>query len=407
MPSSFDRSGPIWFIRTVPTNGGTGVDVTDKVFQLTYEDDEKKADKLTLNVDNYDLANLDSPLFAKGVVLEVQWGYPGNMSPAREVVIQTVKGGQLLTVEALDKGILMNKVKLSRTFERVTRSDVVKRIAKEEGYDATHVEETTHVYDHIVQPRLTNAEMLKEMAKKEGFEFFVDFDGMHWHRKNLGQAPARELVWFNDRRGTLKDFSIANDVTAKPAAIVTKGRDPIKKEDFVVTADDATTKRTGAPIIEAIDPRTETTFDKVGAAAGTATLAPTTEPNAEAAKREADGQFRQAQITLVELENCKCVGDPSFLAKTICRISGIRSLSGNYYVTTVKHTLNASGYEIEFKCKRDGRDHTLEDTKAVQSKAQPNDQPAKKDDELDPVETIQARTETTIWSDSRGRQSLG
>lgn len=401
-----NRSNPLIYVRTMPKHGAP-VDISQRITQLTYEDDSKKTDKLTITVENWDLANFDDPLLAKGVVLEVRWGYAGNMTPARQCVIQKVTGGQVLTVTAMDKGILMAKETKSRGFERMTRSDVVKKIAKENGYDDRHIQETTHVHEHIYQARLTDAAFLKEMAKLEGFEYFVDFDGLHWHPKNLDQPPAgEELVWFADRTGTLITFSIDNDVTAKPAVIAQKGRDPITKENFEVKGSDADTSRTGAAILEMIDPRTESTHDQVGSPAGMSVTSPATETNAAAAKAHVDGQFKQAQITLVELSG-SIVGDPSFLKGTIRRISNIRSLSGNYYVTSVKHSVDASAFKIDFKAKRDGRSKAVGNQ--VKSEAKPNEQPAKNDDSLQPFEQINSRTQTTtetVWQDSRGRQSV-
>lgn len=405
-----DRSAPIFFVKAKAKGAakGTPLDLSDQVFEFAYEDTESKADKLTLKVNNFDLENFDNPVWMKGGVLEVTWGYPGNMSPIRECVIQSVKGFQVLTVEALDKGILMNKDTKSRTFDRVTRSDVVKQIAKEEGYAAEriHIEDTDVVYDHIVQARMTNAQFLKLLAGKEGFEFFVDFDGLHWHRKKLGAQPVREWVWYNDPdAGDLMDLDVENDVTAKPAAVVAKGRDPLKKENFEVKGDDKSTKREGAgEILEVIDPRTTRTVDTVAAPAGTAATHPTTEPTADGAKRAVDGQFRQSQITLVQIKG-KVIGDPSLLAKTMVKIGGIRSLSGNYYLSEVKHTIGKD-YVCEFKAKRDGRSATAAaaGAKPATSSAAQNDKDAKKNDgALDPVETIDGRRATTIFTDTRGR----
>lgn len=404
------RDAPTFYVKSWPKGAGKGepLDLADSVLEFAYEDSDSKADKLTLKVNNFDLENFDNPIWAKGGVLEVQWGYPGNMSPARECVIQSVKGFQVLTVEALDKGILMNKETRSRTFESMTRSQVVRQIAEEEGYtaDRLHIEDTAVVYDHIVQARTTNAQFLKILAGKEGFEFFVDFDGLHWHRKRLGQKPIREFVWYTSQRGDMLDFNVENDVTAKPAAVTAKGRDPLKKENFEVRADDKSTQREGAAeVLEVIDPRTATSHDTIATAAGTAVTSPTTEPNADAAKRAVDGKFRQASITVVQA-SMKTIGDPSFVAKSMVRISGIRSLSGNYYVSSVKHTISQGGsYVCDAKVKRDGRSSTPKTAdKVAPSNAATNNQPARADDgSLEPIETIDGRRATTAWTDTRGR----
>lgn len=411
--TSVDRSRPIYYVRALTKGGQKAepVDLSDRVFELVYEDEEAKADKLTLKVNNFDLSNFDDPIFAKGTVLEVRWGYPGNLTPSREVVIQKVTGFQILSVEALDKGILMNKVTRSRTFERMTRSQVVELLAAEEGYsaDRLHVEATDVVYDHIVQARMTSAQFMKLLASKEGFEFYVDFDGLHWHRKKLAQRPLREFVWYTDpNAGDLLELDVENDITAKPAAVTQKGRDPIKKETFEVTADDQSTKRDGtAAVLEVIDPRKATTYETAAGAvtpAGMATTSPTTEPNAAAAKRAVDGQFRQAAITVVILKG-KCIGDPDLLAKSVVRVSGIRSLSGNYYLSSVKHTVTPGAYVCEWKGKSDGRSSAPSaNAKPAPSSAAVNTQEPKSDDgSLDPIERIDGRRATTSWTDTRGR----
>lgn len=385
---------------------GEPVDLSDRIYEFVYEDTESKADKLTLKIENFNLEHFDSPVLAKGGILEVEWGYPGHMSPRRKCVVQSVKGFQVLTVEALDKGILANKDTKSRTFEKTTRSAVIALVAKEEGYkpEQIHIEDTGVIYDHVVQARMTNAEFMKLLAKKEGFEFFVDFDGLHWHRKKLGQAPIRTFTWYIDQgQGDLWDIDIDNDITAKPASVTAKGRDPLKKENFEVTANDKTTQREGTGgVLEVIDPRKQDTHDTVTTAKGTASTSPTTEPNASAAKREVDGQFRQSAITLVKLK-AKCVGDAGLLAKSIHRIDGIRSLSGNYYFSTVKHTINTSGYVCEFEAKRDGRSATPGAKNAKSSAAQNNQEGKKDTGALDPVEKIDGRTSTTTWTNNGGR----
>lgn len=406
---SEDRTAPIFYCRSIPQGKkGEPIDLSGVIIDWAYEDEEAKADKLTLKVDNFNLEQFDEPHWKKGGILEVQWGYPGNMSPARQCVIQSVKGFQVLAIEALDKGIVMNKDTKSRTFDQVKRSDVVRTIAKENGYDAerVHVEETAVVYDHIVQARTTDAQFMKLLAGKEGFEFFVDFDGLHWHRKKIGQKPVREFIWYTDPgRGDVLDIDIDSDVTAKPAAVTAAGRDPLKKETFKVTGSDADTKRAGnAPVLEAINPRTGETHNTEIKATGSANTIPTTEPNAAGAKAKVDGAFRQSQITVVQL-TMKVVGDPQLLAKTMVKISGIRSLSGNYYVSSVKHN-GGPTYVCEMKCKRDGRSSAAGTAKPAESKASLNDQAAKKDDgSLAPVEKVNGRTGETSFVDTRGRST--
>src|SRR5260370_35316566 len=40
-----------------------------------------------------------------------------------------------------------------------------------------------------------DALLLRHLAAREGFEFFVDFDGLHFPQRRVGQRPVRRLKW--------------------------------------------------------------------------------------------------------------------------------------------------------------------------------------------------------------------
>jgi hypothetical protein len=128
---------------------------------------------------------LRRPVWKKGNLLEVSWGYPGDMAPTRQVVIQKVTGFQVLSIEGHATSVLMNKVARCRTFENVRRSDVVLKIAQDNGYGPAQqdIESTEHLLPVITQARMTDAQLLRRLADREGFELYVDFDGLHFHRQ--------------------------------------------------------------------------------------------------------------------------------------------------------------------------------------------------------------------------------
>ena len=133
------RTEPAYYVKVAQEGAGAErVDLSERVLAFAFEDSEKKADKLVLTVDNWDLKNFDDPVWKKGNLLEVSWGYPGEMAPAREVVIQKVTGFQTLNVEGHAKSVLMNKVARCRTFENQKRSDVVRQIASDGQVTVLH-----------------------------------------------------------------------------------------------------------------------------------------------------------------------------------------------------------------------------------------------------------------------------
>ena len=404
------RTEPVFVCKVAPEGGGNDrVDLSDKVLSFSYEDSEKKADKLVLSVDNWDLKNFDDPVWRKGNLLEVAWGYPGDMTPTRQVVIQKVTGFQTLSIEGHAKSVLMNKLARCRTFDNVRRSDVVKKVAQENGYgpDLQDVEDTEHVLPLVTQARMTDAQLLRRLADREGFEFYVDFDGLHFHQRRFGQRPIRVLRWFTAPEvGEVISINIENDVTAKPGAVNVRGRDPLKKKDIDERGSNEKTQRESlAPVIEIVDPETGSTrLERRNIAED---IRSTAEHSSDTAKREADARYRRAQHLTVEL-SATVLGDPTLLAKTVVEFQGIsQRLSGKYYVKEAKHKIDGSGYTVEVKCLRDGHSElggAPSKGKANRANAADNDPNA-----LRPVEVVDPETGRTRieYRDTRGRGTSG
>ena len=170
--------------------------MTDSVLSFKYTDKERAADVLKLTVDNSDLTQFDDPVWRKGGKLRVQWGYPGGMSPERTVVITSVKGFRELQIEANALSVVMNRVVKCRTFDNTTISQVVRDIATENGFgpDQQIIDEFDEVQEVITQARLTDAQFLRRWASRVGAEFWVDFDGLHFHERRMGEPPVRVIT---------------------------------------------------------------------------------------------------------------------------------------------------------------------------------------------------------------------
>lgn len=357
-----DRTGPLFFVKVSP-RGRAGeqserIDVTTHVTSFTYEDDEKKADKLVLEIDCYTLEEIDSGRWIEGQTVEVSWGYPENMAPVRSCVIKKVSASRrTIKIESHDQAVLMDRDQKSRTFDNMKRSDVVKAIAEENGFGAERqfIQDTEIVLDTITQGRLSDAQFLRHLANREGFEYFVDFDGIHWHERKLGQRPIREFTYFTDRVGDILDWTIEGDLTNRASTVKSHGRNPITKEDVGGEASNATEtgrdtlgstvitmdRQTGAI---SINPAAENTrHDEIHS---------TSETTDEAAQREASGRFKRSSANSFKLK-LSLVGDPGIVAKSVIHVRGISErFSGRYYVSNAKHSLSG-GYRLALVCKRD------------------------------------------------------
>lgn len=357
-----DRSGPLFYVKISPRGrpgeGEERIDVSTKVTSFVYEDDEKAADKLMIEIDNFDQTEVDTGRWEEGQTLEVAWGYPDNFSQPRKCVIKKVStNGRRIKVEAHGQAVLMDRELRSRTFFDLKRSEVVKTIAEENGYaaDRQFIDDTEVVIDTITQGRMSDAQFLRHLANREGFEFFVDFDGLHWHERKLGQRPIRRFVYYNDQRGgDVIDWSVEGVLSQRASTVRTKGRDPLDKSDVEGEASNST--EAGRPTLGStvitMDNRTgEGSINPAADQTRRDEVQPTSETSAEAAKREASGRFRRSAANSFRMK-LTVVGDPGIVAKSTIEISGIsEKLGGRYYVSKVKHDLGG-GYKTTLECKR-------------------------------------------------------
>jgi len=389
MNQTIDRSAPgvrVTVLRDERAPAGEPVDLRGRILSFTYEDSEKKADKVTLELDNFDLSLFEREELMGGSLLEVSWGYPGNMAPPRRVVVKKLKGFATLTVEGQALSVLMNRTARTRVFENRTRGEVAFEVAREYGYEGLHAVVTTdgERMDVIAQSAETDAAFLRRLALKDGREFWVDDTGFHFHERRQDAAPTHVFTWHADPgRGDVLSVNVESDLGRRAGRVTVKGRDPKKKTTIEAIATAETVERTTlAEVVEVWDDTTgESQYifnDPAAQQSSAPAFAPESElegvsvldsrnatqsvhassaQTQEQAQREADARFRRAEGGAVKL-SLQVVGDPSIRAKAVVKVRGIsRMLSGSYYVKEAKHTINGSGYVCDLKLTRDGMSH--------------------------------------------------
>jgi phage protein D len=397
--AAMDRGAPGVRVTLVPDEHGPAAepfDLHDRVLSLSYEDTEARADKLSLQLDNFDLSLFERPELAGGAILEVSWGYPGYMAPPRRVVVRKIKGFATLTVEGHALSVLMNREARTRRWEGVTRSEVVREIAAEYGYAESFadIESTRVVYDVINQAGETDARFLKRLAAKENFAFFVDLSGLHFHRRRQEAASSRVLTWYADPgRGDVQSISMDTDLGRRAGRVTVRGRDPLKKATIEASANAETTARsTLGDVIEVVDPETRQT--RLEARNATASVHATPASSSAKAAREADARFVGAERETVKL-SVQTVGDPTLAAKTIVELRGLTPrLSGKYYVTEAKHTVNGSGYATELKLTKDGSGRLAQVVARAQG-GEHNTTQAQRPGTSSPIERVDPETRKT------------
>lgn len=386
------RDDPFLFVRAL--------DVAEdlppgRIISFEFVDEERKADKVKITIDNTDLDFYDDEILRKGSIIAFGFGVGDKRSPVRSAVVTSIKGPILSpVVEAKALSILMATARRRRVFEGLTRSEVVEQIADENGFgeDFRFVDQTVKKFESISQANESDAALLMRLARKEEFEFYVDHTGFHWHERNLDQTPLRTLVFSGGDQGDFVGIpNIDNDVTAKPGRVRVKTRDPTTKSPTESKSDNSTdSARSGTgEFIEIVPPEGGDTFVLSGDARGgigetvrgvsrlgelftsqvgsqvvklTASLEqrlaseePVRATRADDAPSESRAMYRRAQRTAVKLSGA-IHGDPLMGAKQVVLIEGLgRKFTGRYYVKQVTHTISRSaGYTTKIRVVSDG-----------------------------------------------------
>jgi hypothetical protein len=387
---------------------GEPLDLGQRIIGFTFEDAERKADRLSLQLDNFDLSLFDREDLMGGATLEVSWGYPDNMSVPRRVVVKKLKGFSTLTVEGQATSVLMNREARTRNWENVTRSEVARQIADEHGYEGEliDIEDSEEVFDVINQSGETDARFLRRLAAREEFEFYVDAGGFHFHERRQNAAPTHVFTWYADPgRGDVISVNVESDLVKRAGKVTVRGRDPMRRATIESSSSNETADRaTLAEVVEVVDPETGSTSLETRNA--TASVHPTAASNEGRARRESAARFRRAERSTVKL-SMQVVGDPTLHAKSIVEVRGISGLlSGKYYVTDVKHIISSSGYVCDLKLTRDGGGRRARQV-AREQQGERNTSRPRRDGELTQVEAVDPETGATRIEYRRDGRRMG
>ncbi len=411
MNAVIDRSAPgvrITLLADERAESGEPLDLGDRIVGFTFEDSERKADKVSIQLDNFDLSLFDREDLMGGAMLEVSWGYPGNMAVPRRVVVKKLKGFATLTVEGQATSVLMNREAKTRSWENVTRSEVARQIAEEHGYQGefVDVEDSEEVLDVVNQAGETDARFLRRLAAREEFEFYVDDGGLHFHERRQDAAPTHVFTWYADPgRGDVLSINVESDLVKRAGRVTVRGRDPMERSTIESTTSNETADRsTLGEVVEVVDPETGATSLETRNA--TASVHPTSAPTEGRARRESAARVRRAERAAVKL-TMRVVGDPTLHAKSIVEVRGVSGLlSGKYYVTDVQHVISSSGYTCDLKLSRDGQGQRARRL-AQEQRGERNTSSARTDGELTQVEAVDPETGATQIEYRRDGRAIG
>jgi len=285
---------------------------------------------------------LDQDAFAVGYEVQIDLGRESDPETVIKGEITSIEvevtqeHGPLISVRGYDRSHRLHRGRQSRSFLNQSDSDIVRKVAQEVQLQANTDSTTTH--DYVFQDNQTNWEFLKERAVRVGFELFVDDRTLHFRKPQNGkeQGPDQKL-WEN-----LLSLRVKLSSTFQAKEVIVKAWDPKTKQAIIGKASNGQLapktgiSKTGAQIASTFgDAKVYVVNRPVDSQAEADAMA-------KAVYDDLDGAFVQAEGV--------CLGDAAIMPGVTVKMDRLGTrFSGNYYVTSATHTLNAEeGYRTTF-----------------------------------------------------------
>jgi phage protein D len=330
-----------------------------RMLSWSFDEKEKGACKGQLELRNFDQRFPDDPMFDRGVTVYVSWGEAGDMTEEHQLVVTDWTPGPTFIVELLDQGMTANKLPVDHTYDGLTYSGIVEKIADRMGYtyDQQDIQESGAIVESVSQNNRTDWQMLGFLANKLKWVWGITPAGLFFHERRLNQAPVLAISYFQgvDSGVRMTGFpKFDKPPAAQPGAVTLKGKDAVTKKPFEVRADDKSTA--GRPgIADTLEVWDKATGDEtLRAKVASEIVAPTTVGTKAEAETKAKGLFKASTGNPVKCD-VTITGEAKLRTKVVVELRGIgRRLSGNYYVSEIKHEVKPGIFSQVLKCRRDG-----------------------------------------------------
>lgn len=343
--------------------------IEDRVLQFTFEDSEKEADVLTLELDNRDFYFFNTPGWSQGSDIVFQFGYPGRIFGPVTLLIDDVSGFLKLKVVCIEKTAASNVSKV-RKFPVMRRWEVVKKIWEESEIPGVKYLDIGGAVEALkdekprewTQARQSDWQFLQRLAEKVGFEVYVEGETLHFHPKRYDQRPAKKFQYYYGN-GEFIDFKLKSfKTTDRQAETEVKTWDHLNAKAESEKGSDAETKRTVLGKQSTVKKKLNDVIKVITAASTGGLLVglvagkkiiTTPETDKGSRKKEADTHYLRSEEVEVTA-TATVLGDPLLKAKSIVQLEGISDrLSGLYYVEKITHNIKVgTGYRCTLQVHR-------------------------------------------------------
>ncbi|MDB9526523.1 VgrG-related protein [Oscillatoria sp. CS-180] len=227
----------------------------------------------------------------------------------------------------------------NRSFQDMTDSDVVEKIAEEVSIKTDQIDASGEPHDYLFQENQTNMAFLRSRAARIGFELFIR-DGKLNFRKPQAHGDPLKLTWLED----VRSFHVRVSSTEQVQSVEVRGWDYTTKSPIVSTA-------------QREELITETDQEKTGSETSTVFNGMKESPKMIVCDRpmfkrkEADAM---AQALCDEIggeyvvADARAEGNPEIRPGLQVELDELGPYTGKYYVTETRHVYAERNYDTEF-----------------------------------------------------------
>jgi phage protein D len=288
--------------------------------------------------------NIDSHPLQIGAKIEIKFAAMGDSAATSvfkgqiaAVEPEFTQKGCMISVRAYDMAHKLNRARKTRTFQQVKASDMISKLASENGLSAD-VTATTVVHEFFQQSNETDWDFAWRLALMNDYEVVVDDQKLQFRPANKGAgAAAVTLKW----QETLISFRPRISGVQQPTTVNVRSWDPKGKANVSGSASNgATTSQAGtdrASVASALGGGATAVTDRVA-------------DNSGEANKLAQSTLNRLADAFYEAEGL-AFGHPKIVAGSKVTIQNVGSkFAGTFTVTSSTHTYRGgSGYQTAFQ----------------------------------------------------------
>jgi len=242
-----------------------------------------------------------------------------------------------IVVRGYDVSHRLHRGRYNRSFQNMTDTDIINKIAKEVGITVGQAEASGEPHDYVFQENQTNMEFMRDRAIRLGFELFVR-DGKLYFRKPK-QEETLALKWLRE----IHSFRVRTSSAEQVKSVEVRGWNYGEKQPIVSVANATKTVHTETKNGKGADSSTK--FSSMPTPKLVVVDKPSFKP------KEVD---RLAQALFDELggeyvcADAIAEGNPKIRPGCRIELKEMGNYSGNYYVTETRHLFQKRVYTTEF-----------------------------------------------------------